>query len=130
MLAHNLLHYLLFPSHYTRYVEELITTSYLFRLLAESALLVVLFVAALLAFAALAVAVARWRGLTGAVARQAGGFLLLGLLAAYAVNYAATNPGPVPGHDLLAGLVPVLAGAGPVRDRPSCGCCGRDGPGA
>ena len=96
MLAHNLLHYLLFPSHYTRYVEELITTSYLFRLLAESALLVVLFVAALLAFAALAVAVARWRGLTGAVARQAGGFLLLGLLAAYAVNYAATNPGRFP----------------------------------
>ena len=96
MLAHNLLHYLLFPSHYTRYVEELITTSYLFRLLAESALLVVLLVAALLAFAALAVAVARWRGLSGSAARQAGGFVLLGLLAAYALNYVATNPGRLP----------------------------------
>ncbi len=96
MLAHNLLHYLLFPSHYTRYVEELITTSFLFRLLAESVVLVGVLVAALLAFTALAVVVARWRGRTGAAARQAGGFLLLGLLAAYAVNYAVTNPGRFP----------------------------------
>ena len=96
MLAHNLLHYLLFPSHYTRYVEELITTSFLFRLLAESVVLVGVLVAALLAFAALAVAVARWRGLAGAAAHQAGGFLLLGLLAAYAVNYVVTNPGRLP----------------------------------
>ncbi|MCY4599522.1 MAG: hypothetical protein OXF27_06350 [Acidobacteria bacterium] len=96
MLAHNLLHYLLFPSHYTRYVEELITTSYLFRLLAMSPVLVALFVAAVLAFAALAVGVARWRGMTGAAARQAGGFVLVGLLAAYAVNYVATNPGRFP----------------------------------
>ena len=96
MLAHNLLHYLLFPSHYTRYVEELITTSYLFRLLAMSPVLVVLFAVAVLGFAALAVAVARWRGLTGAAARQAGGFVLVGLLAAYALNYVATNPGRFP----------------------------------
>ena len=96
MLAHNLLHYLLFPSHYTRYVEELITTSYLFRLLAMSPVLVALFVAAVLAFAALAVGVARWRGMSGAAARQAGGFVLIGLLAAYAVNYVATNPGRFP----------------------------------
>ena len=96
MLAHNLLHYLLFPSHYTRYVEELITTSYLFRLLAMSPVLVALFVAAVLAFAGLAVGVARWRGMTGAAARQAGGFVLVGLLAAYAVNYVATNPGRFP----------------------------------
>ena len=96
MLAHNLLHYLLFPSHYTRYVEELITTSFLFRLLTESALLIVLLVAALLAFAALAVAVARRLGRGGAAVRQAGGFVLVGLLAAYAVNYVATNPGRFP----------------------------------
>ena len=96
MLAHNLLHYLLFPSHYTRYVEELLTRSFLFGLLEQSAVLAVLLAAVLLAFAALAVAVARWWGFTGAAARQAGGFLLVGLLAAYAFNYAWTNPGRFP----------------------------------
>lgn len=96
MLAHNLLHYLLFPSHYTRYVEELITTSFLFRLLEQSAVLAVLLAIVLLAFAALAVAVARWWGLTGALARQAAGFVLVGLLGAYALNYMATNPGRFP----------------------------------
>ena len=96
MLAHNLLHYLLFPSHYTRYVEELITTSFLFRLLEQSMVVAVLLAVVLLAFAALAVAVARWWGLTGALARQAGGFVLVGLLAAYALNYMATNPGRFP----------------------------------
>ena len=96
MLAHNLLHYLLFPSHYTRYVEELITTSFLFRLLEQSAVLAVLLAVVLLAFAALAVAVARWWGLTGALARQAAGFVLVGLLGAYALNYMATNPGRFP----------------------------------
>ena len=56
----------------------MITTSFLFRLLAESVVLVGVLVAALLAFAALAVAVARWRGLAGAAARQAGGFCCSG----------------------------------------------------
>lgn len=96
MLAHNLLHYLLFPSHYTRYVEELITTSFLFGLLEQSALVAVALAVVLLAFAALAVAVARWWGLSGALARQAGGFVLVGLLAAYALNYVVTNPGRFP----------------------------------
>ena len=96
MLAHNLLHYLFFPSHYTRYVEELITRSFLFGLLEQSAVLAVLLAVVLLAFAALAVAAARWWGLTGALARQAAGFVLVGLLAAYAVNYMVTNPGRFP----------------------------------
>ena len=96
MLAHNLLHYLLFPSHYTRYVEELITRSFLFGLLEQSAALGVVLAVVLLACAALAVALARWLGLTGALARQALGFVLLGLLAVYALNYLVTNPGRFP----------------------------------
>ena len=97
MLAHNLLHYLLFPSHYTRYVEEL--DHHVVPVPPAGTVgrcVAVLLAIVLLAFAALAVAVARWWGLTGALARQAAGFVLVGLLGAYALNYMATNPGRFP----------------------------------
>lgn len=96
MLAHNLLHYLLFPSHYARYVADLIAASLLFRLPAESTAAPAWLAAALLALAALAAAAVRWRLIGAAASRRAGGLLLLGLLAAYAANYAATNPGRLP----------------------------------
>ena len=95
MLAHNLLHYLLFPSDYTRYLEDLLARSYLVRLLTNP-VVVIAVLGALLAGLAAAFVLVRRRGLDRVGAARAGGIVLLGLLAAHAVNYAATTPGRLP----------------------------------
>ena len=95
MLAHNLLHYLLFPSDYTRYLEDLLANSYLVRLLTNPLVVIAVLGAGLLGLAAAFVVVLR-RGLDRAGAVRAGGIALLALLAAHAINYAATTPGRLP----------------------------------
>ena len=96
MLAHNVAHYLLFPSDYTRYLEDLLSRSYLLHLLTESLVAMALAGLGLLATAAAAFSIFRRHGARGAGTVRAGGIALLGLLAAHAVNYAFTTPGRFP----------------------------------
>ena len=92
VLAHNLVHYLLFPSHYTPYVAQLVERSAVFHLLPGPGALL----PAALAAVGLGLAAVRRGGGIGPAWRRAGGWTLVGLLAAYAVVYATTNTGRWP----------------------------------
>ena len=92
VLAHNLAHYLLFPSHYTPYVAQLVERSAVFDLLPGPGALL----PAALAAVGLGLAAVRRGGGVGPGWRRAGGWTLVGLLAAYAFVYATTNTGRWP----------------------------------
>ena len=91
VLLHNLLHYLVFPSHYTPYVGQLVERSAVLDLLPAGAALLVVLAAGGLGLAAI-----RRGGRIGPAWRRAGGWALVGLLAAYAFIYVTTNPGRWP----------------------------------
>ena len=95
LLLHNFAHYLLFASHYRPYVEYLIRTSYLSRMLeASGAIQIVMAVLVVLAVLA-AVMVLLRRSVR--VRERAGGLALVAFVVAYAVNYAATTNGRLAG---------------------------------
>ena len=89
VLAHNLAHYLLYPSDYTRYVEQLVERSAVLDLLRSPGAVLL----AVLAAAGLGLAAVR-RGSSGG--SRAGGWALVGLLAAYAVVYVTVTAGRWP----------------------------------
>ncbi len=93
-LAHNVVHYVLYPSDYTLYVRQLLERSSILPWSAGSAAGLT---ALLLAAAGVALLAVRgeWRRL-GPVAPRAVGWALVGLLAAYAAVYATTNSGRWP----------------------------------
>ena len=92
VIVHNLLHYLWFPSHYTPYVEQLVERSEVFELLAEPWTVLL----AALAAAGLGLVAVRRGAVDDPGWRRAGGWGLVGLLAAYALVYATTNSGRWP----------------------------------
>ena len=93
-LAHNAVHYVLYPSDYPLYVRQLLDrSSILPRLAGSAAGLTALLLAA--AGAALLAVRGEWRRL-GPVAPRAAGWVLAGLLVAYAAVYVTTNPGRWP----------------------------------
>ena len=96
VLAHNLVHYLVFPSDYTLYVEQLIERSGVFELLPAPGAMVLAVLVAVLAVVGLGLAALRRGGRIGPGGRRAGGWALVGLLAAYAGVYVTTNPGRWP----------------------------------
>ena len=90
--AHNLVHYLQFPSHYTPWVEQQVERSAVFELLAEPWAVLL----AVLAAVGLGLVAVRRGAVDDPGWRRAGGWGLVGLLAAYAVVYATTNSGRWP----------------------------------
>ena len=94
VLAHNVAHYVLYPSDYTLYVRQLLDRS---SILARPTELVIGLTVVLLAAAGIGLWAVRgeWRRL-GPVAPRAVGWVLVVLLAAYAVVYATTNSGRWP----------------------------------
>ena len=93
-LAHNLVHYVLYPSDYELYVRQLLDRSSLLPWLTASAAgLTALLLAA--SGAALLAVRGEWRRL-GPLAPRAAGWGLAGLLAAYAAVYVTTTPGRWP----------------------------------
>ena len=93
-LVHNVVHYVLYPSDYTSYVRQLLEGS---SILTGSAGPAVGLATLLLA----AVGAALWAGRgrwarPGPVAPRAAGWVLVGLLAAYAAVYVTANPGRWP----------------------------------
>lgn len=93
LLLHNFTHYLVFASHYRPYVEYLIRTSYLSRLLqASGAIQIVVAVLAVLAILGAVMVLLRR---SARDRERAGGLALAALVVAYAVNYVATTNGRV-----------------------------------
>ena len=91
LVAHNLVHYLSFASHYQPYVAYLIQTSVVVSLLRESALLqagVVLAVGLLVAAGVVAFRRPAWRW-----PRWCWGWAAVAALVAYGVNYVTTTAG-------------------------------------
>jgi hypothetical protein len=94
MVAHNVVHYVLYPSDYVPYVRQLLEGASILSRWAEWAagVTVVLLAAAA---AALLAARGKW-GRAGALAPRAVGWGLVGLLATYAVVYVTATPGRWP----------------------------------
>lgn len=92
-LAHNGVHYALYPSDYTLYVRQLLERS---SVLAWSAGAAAGLAALLLAAAGAALLAVRGGRRLGPAASRAAGLGLLGLLAAYGAVYATTVPGRWP----------------------------------
>ena len=91
-LAHNVLHYALYPSDYTLYIRQLLARAPVPPGAAAAGLAVVLLAAA---GAALPAVRGRWRRL-GSAAPRALGWGLAGLLAVYAAVYATVTAGRWP----------------------------------
>ena len=92
VLAHNLAHYLLYPSDYTLFVEQLVQRSGVLPLLPGPGTVLL----AVLAAAGLGLAAVRRRWDIGPGLRRAGGWALVGLLAAHAVVYVTVTAGRWP----------------------------------
>ena len=93
LVVHNLVHYLIFASHYRPYVAYLIQTSVVVSLLRESALVqavVVLAVGLLVAAGVAAIRRPAWRW-----PRWCWGWAAVAALVAYGVNYVTTTAGRV-----------------------------------
>ena len=94
VLLHNAAHYVAYPSDYFLYLRQLLERSTILTRPAEWAAGLIALVLAAAGLAALAGRGDRRR--LGVVGPRASGWLLVGMLAAYAVVYATANPGRWP----------------------------------